>query len=180
MPPHVGQWPGAAIGFSPYESNIAELVTRFGGTPERRGILVGFINLRSKLRTLGIYIDRQWIDGSFVEDVEASEKRPPGDVDVVTFFRRPSAARSRSAFSQLVQSNQDVFIPSNSKTTYKCDHYLVDHDAAPILDIEMVCYWHSLFSHKRDGAWKGYVWLADEGEAKDQQLKRDLIARGIT
>ena len=37
---------------------------------------------------IGIGSGFQWLDGSFLENVEMTEKRDPGDLDLVTFFRQ--------------------------------------------------------------------------------------------
>ena len=178
LPPFVGSWPGAPLGFAPYRATLAEVVAAFGTSDHRRGILVGFIDLRAKLRNLGFPIQLQWLDGSFTEEIEVSEGRPPGDIDVVTFAERPALAKSDIQFSALANANLDVVVPSQSKTTYRVDHYLIDLDLG--LPIDRICYWNAVFSHRRNGLWKGYVELIDEGAVIDQNARAALIASGVS
>jgi hypothetical protein len=63
-----------------HEASWATVVARFGGSPERRLLLV---QLRAALDALAVSgCRRAWLDGSFVCDVERRLGRPPGDVDV--------------------------------------------------------------------------------------------------
>jgi hypothetical protein len=64
---------------------MSEVVLRYGVTAERAAILTGLLDYRAALRNVGIMDGFQWLDGSFVEDVEAIRSRPPSDIDVVTF-----------------------------------------------------------------------------------------------
>lgn len=72
---------------SPYVVPLIEVVHRFGTTVERRTILGGLMRYRAALHAIGLVQGFQWLDGSFLEDVEGLESRPPNDIDVVTFFR---------------------------------------------------------------------------------------------
>jgi hypothetical protein len=54
----------------------------------------------------------QWIDGSFVEDVEKSRGRAPGDVDIVTFAHRPASVADFKAF---LNQNSMLFDPAQAK-----------------------------------------------------------------
>lgn len=63
-----------------HEAGWEAVVTRFGGNPERRLLLV---QLRAALDALAASGCRlAWLDGSFVGDAERQLGRPPGDVDV--------------------------------------------------------------------------------------------------
>ena len=177
LPPFVGSWPGAALGFAPYPTTLAEVVGSFGYSPERRRLLIGLIDLRAKLRALGVIIENQWLAGSFAEDIETSEGRNPGDIDVVSFVHRPAAASGVTDFLALINANLDVFHPTQAKATYHCDHYAVDLDV--VVKRERICYWHSVFSHRRNGLWKGYVQVGDEGHAVDVAIRAQLIAQGV-
>lgn len=126
--------------------------------------------MRTELRRLGFAIDTQWIDGSFCENIEASEGRPPGDIDVLSILRHPADPTTLQA---LVMANQNLFAPQQSKVAFRCDHYVMTADA---LSINQLCYWNSLFSHRRNGLWKGYLQLVDEGQANDDALIASLAA----
>jgi len=69
---------GAINNLSPYVCTALELCQRFGTTAARKQILEGFLDLRAALTALGVR-GFHWLDGSFVEDIEAQEGRDPGD-----------------------------------------------------------------------------------------------------
>src|SRR5258707_13269006 len=85
LPPHLGD-PRLSNEISPYPCSSLELCDRFATSPDRVRILDGFLRLRALLRDHGMTDGFQWVDGSFLEDVENAEHRPPGDIDVVTFY----------------------------------------------------------------------------------------------
>lgn len=170
LPPYIGTWPSAGPGgFSPYHSTIQE-VSALGTTVERKAILVGFLNLRTALRALGFTIEGQWIDGSFCENIEHTEGRPPGDIDVLSFLDHPA---DPATLNGLLVANSNLFVPGQSKANFRCDHYVM---SASHRTIEQLCYWNSLFSHRRNGLWKGYIQVADEGQATDDALIALLTA----
>src|SRR5262249_47251536 len=84
LPPHLGD-PRAINDLSPFPCTALELCQRFATTPARKQILNGFLDLRAALAALGIQ-GFQWLDGSFVEDLEDQAGRDPGDMDVVTLL----------------------------------------------------------------------------------------------
>lgn len=112
-----------------------------------------------------------------MEAIEVSEGRDPGDIDVMSFVRRPAAANSDADFAALVRANLDVFDPNQAKANFKCDHYSQDLDLG--VDVDRICYWHAVFSHRRNGSWKGFVQVIDEGEKSDQALLGQILAQGI-
>lgn len=161
LPPYVGPDPAQIGGLAPYETTLTELVTRFATSPERKQILRGFMAHRQKLLGLGIN-GVQWLDGSFVEDLETSKQRSPRDIDVVTFFVRPPNLAAMQVWESFIASNEDVFRPQVAKSTYRTDPYYVDVSFGPLHVIEQTAYWSGLFSHQREtGLWKGLlkVWL---------------------
>lgn len=81
LPPHTGD-PRVRTDMSPYPVAMLEVVKRFGISAERRVILAGLLQMRADMRAAGI-AGFQWLDGSFCQDIEAQEGRPPGDIDVV-------------------------------------------------------------------------------------------------
>src|SRR5580765_8823208 len=89
LPPFLGPDPaGSSAAMSPYRVSIDSFVATYATTPERNTILQGFLRFRHDLRAIGI-TGWQWLDGSFLENIEALESRAPHDLDVVTFFVRP-------------------------------------------------------------------------------------------
>ncbi|MCS5828604.1 hypothetical protein LNO09_12165 [Klebsiella variicola] len=71
---------------SPYKMDIVRFVSMFALSPARMKILKGFLDFRMSLSQAGLVEGFQWVDGSFTENIELIERRPPNDVDVVTFF----------------------------------------------------------------------------------------------
>jgi len=161
LPPYIGPDPTQVGGVAPYETTLTELVTRFATSPERKQILLGFMTHRERLLRLGIN-GVQWLDGSFVEDVETTKQRSPRDIDVVTFFVRPPNFAALQIWENFIASNEDVFKPAVAKAVYQTDPYYVDVSFGPLHVIEQASYWAGLFSHQREtGLWKGVlkVWF---------------------
>lgn len=106
LPPYLGGNATTSAGMAPYKTTVLELATTFATTPDRREAFNGLLELREMLRSEGIDQGFQWIDGSYVENCEAIRGRPPDDIDVVTFFRRPKrpsqTRRLASVFSREV------------------------------------------------------------------------------
>ncbi|MDQ3035099.1 MAG: hypothetical protein M3Y87_22020 [Myxococcota bacterium] len=126
------------------------------------------IELRTFLRVdLGLSEAVQWIDGSFVEDVEHSEGRAPRDVDVLTIAAFPP-------ISSLTAVQRALLDPREAKRRFRCDAYPLSLSAVRTTGvlIERVTYWHGLFSHRRDGVWKGIVALGLDGDDDARALAR--------
>lgn len=167
LPPIRPNAPGSSPDRSPYVVDLAVLFDRFATSPERRAILDGLLRFRADLHAAGITSGFQWLDGSFLEQVEALEGRAPRDMDVVTFLYLPPGQDQRS----LVQSHGLLFDHEYVKATYKIDAYFValglptNH-----WQVKNIAYWYSLWSHRRDGLWKGFVQidldLSQDGEAR--------------
>jgi len=127
-------------------------------------ILDGLLRFRAALHELGM-TGFQWLDGSFMEDIETNDNRPPNDIDVVIFYTPPEGVDE----SALAEANPDIF--RNSKDAYSVDAYFyrlglpMDQSA-----VERVSYWYSLWSHKRDHSWKGYIQI-------DLDPEHDAVAR---
>jgi len=158
LPPFLGSDPALSAAMSPYKTSLTKLVERFATTPERKGILQGYLDHRAALLSHGI-TGFQWLDGSFLEDIEALEGRPPGDIDIVTFVIRPvHLMNDQAAWDTLISGNQQIFAPGQAKATYKTDAYFVDIKFGPGFVIQQTTYWFGLFSHRRiTGLWKGIL-----------------------
>lgn len=170
LPPYLGHAADAAAR-SPYPCDSEELVARFATSAERRAILRGLLDYRDALRrelALGAAI--QWLDGSFVEDVESAETRPPGDVDVLTIANFPAASR-------LSVPQRELLDPKTTKSRFHCDAYPLDLSAMGSMDqlLDRVTYWFGLFSHRRDGRWKGLLAVTLD-EADDVRARARLDA----
>jgi hypothetical protein len=164
----VGINPAVPAGRAPYDTTLSEVVRRFATSVERKAILRGFLAHRQKLLNLGI-LGMQWMDGSFVEDVEQTQTRSPRDIDVVTFFVRPNNSGESIEWENFIQSNMDVFDPSIAKLTYRTDPYYVDAFFGPLYVIDQTAYWYGLFSHQRDtGLWKGILQVPLSPQSDDE------------
>lgn len=161
LPPHLGD-PREPADHSPYPCTIQELCDRFAISGRRIEILTGFLKLREKLFDLGLR-GFQWLDGSFLEDIEAHASRDPADIDVVTFVADPSRLKDLSV---LTNANQWLLDRAQVKAEYHVDHFLVPLASAPRRLVDQSRYWYGLFSHRRDGVWKGMlsVELTDPSE----------------
>lgn len=138
---------------SPYVVSLSEVMLRFGSTPQRQAILDGFLQYRGVLHAVGLAQASQWLNGSFLENIETLESRPPNDMDVVTFFRRPSGETEQS----LVRRAPILADRMAVKQRFHADAYLVGIDAEPEVLAERFTHWYSMWSHRRDGVWKGYL-----------------------
>jgi hypothetical protein len=158
LPPFVGPTPASPGGGSPYLTSMSEVVGRFATTMERSAILDGLLNYRAILSSLGISQGVQWIDGSFVEDVEITRGAPPRDIDIVTLAHRPASIASPAEWESFVSDHPEVFDAAQAKADFKCDAYYVDLGAEPMQMLEAAVYFHGLFSHQRvTSLWKGIL-----------------------
>lgn len=147
---------------SPYRVALADVVARFATSPERRQVLRGWLNFRAVLHGMGIVAGFQWLDGSFMEQVEVLERRTPRDIDVVSFVRGPATFNPTP--EQLAALDHD-----HVKQNFLVDSYLVEMDHLECSNlIRKAAYWYSMWSHRRNQAWKGYLEV-DLDPAFDQQ-----------
>jgi len=159
LPPFLpGMLPTQRSTIAPYKTSLLEVAQRFSNTPTRSEIIKGLISYRSKLHNKGITSGFQWIDGSFVEDVENNQGRPPKDVDIITFANRPSQYNTLKLWCDFIQKERDLFSPKVNKQNYMCDAYYVDLQIQPEALVSQTKYWFGLFSHQRDTfLWKGML-----------------------
>lgn len=172
LPPHTGD-PTHSANVSPYPSTPLEFGQRFGGTPDRRQIIQGWLDLRRLLRSAGFngVCCFQWVDGSFLEDIESTESRAPRDVDVITFYYPPS-----TTFGATVAASHPVLADqAGTKSTFHVDHYFIDLAAHPAGTVDLTAFWCGLFSHRRDGVWKGLLRI-ELGNQTDDDLLAAWIA----
>ena len=158
LPPYTGADPTQSATMSPYKVEFLEFAQQFATSQHRADLLNGLIAYREALRNIGLTQGFQWIDGSFVEDVEQSRGRPPADIDVVTFAYGPQFA-DPLAYRAWVLQNQALFSPIETKRLHNCDAFFVDMmQLRPDLLVDRTRYWFGLFSHQRATAlWKGMV-----------------------
>lgn len=156
---------------SPYPVPLLDVVMRFGTTAERRRVLRGFLGYRATLHGLGLIEGFQWLDGSFTEHVELLERRAPRDIDVVTFLTVPDDFNPSDDEAALIEHDA-------AKTKFLVDSYFVELNILePWEIVARSAYWYSMWSHRRNQAWKGYLQVdlnpAQDQEAHDWLTQRD-------
>lgn len=161
---------------SPFRVSLRQFVQAFGTTGKRVAILQGLMRYRGELHQLGITTGFQWLDGSFLERIEVIERRDPGDIDVVTFFEMPIGQTQLT----LKGARPELF-PASAveqaalKDKFHVDGYTVALNSAPARLVARAAYWYSMWSHRRDQAWKGFVEI-DLDAAEDSQAIESLKA----
>lgn len=161
---------------SPYGVSLLDVVMRFATTPERCKILKGFLDYRALLHRAGYEVGFQWLDGSFMEDVEALEKRSPQDIDVVTFLHKSNKPDDD------VQTYMDELDQTDAKASFYVDAYIVGLDElTPSVLVAQTAYWYSMWSHRRNQAWKGFlqVDLAGSEDVKAKDYLAQYVSREV-
>lgn len=156
---------------SPYPIDITDFTSQFSTTPARCAILQGFLKYRETLHSAGLTTGFQWVDGSFLEQVEITQNRDPSDLDVVSFFNLP-AGIDENEFSR---RNPDLFDRSKAKTNYRVDSYPVVLSWKPDLLVWWSAYWYSVWGHRRNLEWKGFVQI-DLAPTHDREALRALTS----
>jgi hypothetical protein len=155
---------------SPYIVSLTDFVLHFGSTPIRQDILSRFLDFRASLHEVGLVLGFQWVDGSFLEDIETIEGREPADMDVVSFFYLPQGHTQQT----FAVAHPHLFNHADTKTRFHVDAYFVPLDDNPPAHlIERSAYWYSLWSHRRSGQWKGYLQI-DLSPTDDATAKVEL------
>lgn len=139
----------------------------FNTTPERVKIMEGFLKYRAALHGLGLVRGFQWLDGSMLENIEILEQRVPKDVDVVTFYHLPAGKTQ----TDIMTAGMPLLV--NTKDQYKVDAYMVELGSPAETLVERSRYWYSMWSHRRNGLWKGYIEV-DLDPAGDEAAKKNL------
>jgi hypothetical protein len=163
LPPHLGD-PTVYGDLSPYHCTTLELCQKFSTSNDRIKILQNFILFREKMCSLGIVSGFQWLDGSFLENIEVIEGRSPRDLDVVTFYSGLSTEEEEN----LEECFPEFIYCELSKKKYLIDHYSVDYNYKPEATVEQTRYWIQLFTHNRLGVWKGILKISLNTPEDDQ------------
>jgi hypothetical protein len=169
LPPFLGteathRQPGSR---SPYPVTLHEMVTRFSTSSHRIALMIGFINFRKALHAEGLVTGMQWLDGSFVEDIEHHRPaRPnPGDIDVVTILPAPGPG-------DITPQREQLFDPAYTKAAFHVDSYPIEVDGHIPNLVDDVTYWYGLFSHRRTTfEWKGILAISLTPDGEDDALQ---------
>lgn len=106
----------------------------------------------------------------FLKEIEKIDRRPPTDMDIVTFFTPPTPTFVASLFA-----NSRPLIDVNTvKSSYHIDHYFVDMSIKPEEIVYLSRYWHNLFTHRRNGVWKGILRVDLGTFAADNEARQFL------
>ncbi|WP_417436260.1 DUF6932 family protein [Hoeflea sp.] len=157
LPPFISGHATSPSARSPYPATMLEVVERFCTSLDRAKLLKGLNLYRKHLHSGGFVSGTQWVDGSFIENVEANRKRSPRDIDVVTLFSRPLKYQvDPDTWATDFESHifGAYFDTRNMKLAYRCDTYGVDLDAGPRALVRNSTYWFGLFSDMRGSAEK--------------------------
>ena len=153
---------------SPYPISILDFIQKFALSTERIEILIGFLEYRKAIYLSGIETGFQWVNGSFVENIESIDERAPNDIDVVTFS---NLYQTIPDYPNWAKNNSSFLNNPIAKLQYKVDSYWVDMDIGfNEYSIERCTYWYSMWSHQRDtNIWKGFFVISlspnDDNEA---------------
>ena len=148
---------------SPYLSTLHAFISAMGTSPARLEIIEGLLKFRTEIHKLGVKSGFQWLNGSFSENVEDTEARDPRDVDVVTFLQIPKGENNAS----IVRKNPELFDSDYVKQMYRVDsNWQILGEPMEASSVRWISYWYSMWSHRRDGLWKGFVQL-DLDSAQD-------------
>lgn len=154
---------------SPYIMSMDGFIDMFSLSDHRNGLLIKFLEYRSLWYQAEITKGFQWIDGSFMENIELLEDRDPKDIYVVTFASIPKCI-SQEKPSAVVGH---LFDHAYCKHRYHVDAYFVQTgNVVNEYTIKLISYWYSMWSHKRDRTWKGFIQIP-----LDQNLDSDIISR---
>lgn len=125
-----------------------------GASSTRLSILEGLLDFRAEIHEAGVNGGFQWLNGSFSENVESIEGRAPRDVDAVTFVNLPEG-QEQGAF---IAENTHLFDRAYIRDAFHVDAYW-QFLGGPLnaQSIQSISYWYSMWSHRRDGMWKGFV-----------------------
>lgn len=170
LPPVLPGVGGTSSNRSPYQTDLFILLDRFASSPERRRILDGFLRFRQTLHTLNITRGFQWLDGSFLENIELLKGRSPNDMDVVTFYELPDGIRQADL--------QEKLEYDNFQEKYSVDAYFCElGKPLDVRQAQKLTYWYSMWSHRRDGLWKGFVQI-DLAPAHDDAARAMMLTLG--
>jgi hypothetical protein len=168
---------------SPYFVSLSEFVLRFGTSVRRAHILQGFLRYRARLHAADLVQGFQWLDGSFLEDIEHIESREPNELDVVTFYRLPAGVSEAEVLKRVPEA-----FPTTRGGRMTCkgnffvDPQFINLDSPPERLVRFSAFWYSMWSHRRDLRWKGFLHV-DLAPAEDEVASshvKTVLATGGT
>ena len=153
LPPHLGDATDS-VAISPYRGTILEFAEKLVGSTERRKIATGLLQFRKRLVEAGAK-GYQWVGGSFVEDIEKTQFRPPNDMDVVTFLDDLTP----QSIQKIIRLFPELLNATVIYENYHVHNFIVRLDWDGQTIVEETHYRSQLFSHTRNRLWKGMLRL---------------------
>lgn len=137
---------------APYPVELVEIIDRYSTSASRCAILQGLLLYRAALHANGYQSGFQWLDGSFMENIELIAGRAPRDVDVVSFVEDPLPNATPNA-AELRALNHD-----DAKADFAVDSYIIELQQLSPRELSLQsAYWYSMWAHRRDFTWKGFL-----------------------
>lgn len=157
------------ITFSPYQMTSIEFVNRFGNTRARKEILKKWLRYRIAISDK-IQYGFEWVNGSFVENVEQTRPGPPNDIDVVDFvvLKEPLPAEEHQWMKKCYGVDAFmVHLLSKEAITALSSQDLFDWYNTIIQDIAQ---WNLQWGHTRKDVSKGFVKIVFNQDEDRQAL----------
>jgi hypothetical protein len=168
LPPFVGTSPADRSGVSPYSATMREIAERFCTSPRRVQLFRGLVSFRKALLGVGISQGFQWINGSYLENVETVRGASPKDIDLVTLFVRPQLHQDQAAWNAFFVANRSLFDSKATAAAYGCEAFAIDVGLSAFLVAPQITYWFGLFTHQRVTLiWKGILQVPLVGDDDD-------------
>lgn len=162
---------------SPYPVTLEDFVRRYCINQPRHRILVKLLDYRNALHRIGLTSGFQWLDGSFLENIEVLEQRSPEDIDIVTFYHLPPNKTQKD----VLNTEPELFDRDLVRSRFLVDRFVVGLDSEdPAYLVRATAYWYSVWAHRRDLIWKGFVQvdLSPEEDERARHLLSDDLKFG--
>ncbi len=157
---------------APYPVQLVQIIDRYSTSVPRRNILQGLLQYRAALHANGYRSGFQWLDGSFLENIELIDGRAPRDVDVVSFVDDPVPNATPNAAELRALDHDDA------KADFAVDSYIIEVQQLSPRELSLQsAYWYSMWAHRRDFTWKGFLQI-DLDSAEDIAAAL-ILARNI-
>ena len=165
LPPFIGDR-NAPYNMSPYTCDIMELCRHFSTSCTRIEILKELVQFRIRCVALGIK-GRQWIDGDFVENIEATENRDPDKVVVISLIYKLDDDHYRHILNEFPEFADTKL----SRENLRVEHHAFVINLSPEYTVMFSKHWNMLFGHNSRGVWKGMLEMPlYDNDAFDQMV----------
>lgn len=158
------------IAFSPYQMTSIEFVQHFNKTKERAKLLKDWLKYRHEIAS-NIYYGFEWVNGSFVENVEKTRKSPPNDIDVVDFviFKKELSPQEYKTIKR--RYHVDAFLVSLLSQEKLAEMTNEKLFAWYDTNIKRIAQWNLEWGHTHDGNSKGFIKINFNQDDDEHALK---------